>query len=161
MHCTMCFMSQSVVIYTIIGIVLFTVFAYLAFGRSKGEPAEKMVTEPAQSAQPSGELKIEDTQVGTGEEVKSGGTVSIHYKGTLTDGTVFDSSYDRGEPFETVIGVGQVIQGWDQGVVGMKVGGKRKLTIPPELGYGNQPVGTIPPNSTLIFEVELLGVQNP
>jgi len=152
-------MSQSIVIYTIIGIVLFTVFAYLAFGRSKAEPEQKMAPESTPAAQVKGDLKIEDTQVGTGAEVVSRSTVTIHYKGTLTDGTVFDSSYDRGQPFETVIGVGQVIQGWDQGVVGMKVGGKRKLTIPPELGYGSQPVGTIPPNSTLIFEVELMGVK--
>jgi FKBP-type peptidyl-prolyl cis-trans isomerase len=104
-------------------------------------------------------LKIEDTKIGTGREVKSGDTVVINYLGTLTDGTKFDSSYDRGQPFETQIGIGQVIKGWDLGVVGMKVGGKRKLTIPPELGYGSQDMGSIPPNSTLIFEVELIDVK--
>lgn len=105
------------------------------------------------------ELKIEDLTVGTGPEVKSGDTISIHYLGTLENGTKFDSSYDRKSPFETQIGVGQVIKGWDQGVVGMKVGGKRRLTIPPELGYGSQEIpGIIPANSTLIFEVELVKI---
>ena len=104
-------------------------------------------------------LKIEDIKVGTGKEVKSGDTVVIHYLGTLTDGAKFDSSYDRGKPFETQIGTGQVIKGWDLGVVGMKVGGKRRLTIPPELAYGDQAVGSIPANSTLIFEVELIDVK--
>lgn len=104
-------------------------------------------------------LKIEDITVGTGAEVKAGDTISINYLGTLEDGTKFDSSYDRGQPFETQIGVGQLIQGWDLGIPGMKVGGKRKLTIPPELGYGERGAGdVIPPNSTLVFEVELMGI---
>ena len=104
-------------------------------------------------------LKIEDLTVGTGAEAKRGRTVSVHYVGTLTTGKKFDSSRDRNEPFQFVIGVGQVIKGWDEGVAGMKIGGLRKLTIPPEKGYG--PMGyppVIPGNSTLIFEVELLGV---
>ena len=106
------------------------------------------------------QLKIEDIKVGTGREVKSGDIVSIHYLGTLTNGQKFDSSYDRKQPFETQIGVGQVIEGWDKGVVGMKVGGKRKLTIPPAMAYGSQGAGdVIPPNSTLIFEVELIGIK--
>lgn len=106
-----------------------------------------------------GGLKIEDLKVGTGEEVKSGDTVSMHYLGTLENGEKFDSSYDRGQPFQTKIGVGQVIQGWDKGVPGMKVGGKRKLTIPGPLAYGSQGIpGTIPPNATLIFEVELVEI---
>lgn len=104
-------------------------------------------------------FKIEDIKIGTGPEVISGDYVTIHYTGTLENGKKFDSSYDRGEPFETRIGVGEVIQGWDMGVVGMKAGGKRKLTIPPQLGYGDNAVGSIPPNSTLIFEVELLEVK--
>jgi len=104
-------------------------------------------------------LKIEDLSVGTGPEVKSGDTISINYLGTLLDGKKFDSSYDRGQPFETQIGVGQVIKGWDLGVVGMKVGGKRRLTIPPELGYGSRGAGNvIPPDATLVFEVELMGI---
>jgi len=105
------------------------------------------------------ELKIEDIEEGSGEQaVESGDDIVIHYKGTLTDGTVFDSSYDRNEPFQTQIGVGQVIEGWDKGVIGMKPGGKRKLTIPPSMAYGEQGVGSIPPNSTLIFEVELVEI---
>jgi len=104
-------------------------------------------------------LKIQDEIVGTGTEAKSGATVTVNYLGTLENGTKFDSSYDRNTPFTTQIGVGHVIQGWDEGIVGMKVGGKRKLTIPPELGYGAQDMGSIPPNSTLIFEVELLDVK--
>ncbi|MFT3708867.1 MAG: FKBP-type peptidyl-prolyl cis-trans isomerase [Archangium sp.] len=104
-------------------------------------------------------LQIEDLQVGTGPEAKAGHEVAVHYTGTLTNGSKFDSSRDRGTPFEFELGAGMVIKGWDQGVAGMKVGGRRKLTIPPELGYGAggyPPV--IPPNSTLIFDVELISV---
>lgn len=104
-------------------------------------------------------LKVEDEKIGTGAAVKSGDTISINYLGTLTNGEKFDSSYDRGQPFETQIGVGQVIKGWDEGVIGMQVGGKRRLTIPPDLGYGSQAQGPIPANSTLIFEVELMGIK--
>ncbi|HEV7517904.1 MAG TPA: FKBP-type peptidyl-prolyl cis-trans isomerase [Thermoanaerobaculia bacterium] len=108
---------------------------------------------------PSG-LKYTDLKVGEGEEAKAGQRVDVHYTGWLTNGTKFDSSLDRGKPFSFKLGAGQVIQGWDQGVAGMKVGGKRKLTIPPGLGYGSQSVGgVIPPNSTLDFDVELLGVK--
>ncbi len=105
-------------------------------------------------------LKIEDLNIGTGDEAVSGKQVSVHYTGTLTDGSKFDSSLDRGQPFDFLLGAGQVIKGWDEGFAGMKVGGKRRLTVPPEMGYGERgfpPV--IPANSTLIFEVELLGVQ--
>lgn len=105
------------------------------------------------------ELKLEDIKVGEGREVKSGDMIVIHYKGTLLDGTKFDSSYDRGTPFETRIGVGQVIKGWDEGVIGMKIGGKRKLTIPPDKAYGNRGAGPIPPNSALIFDVELINIK--
>ena len=105
------------------------------------------------------ELQIEDLKVGTGAEAKPGQTVSVHYTGTLTNGTKFDSSKDRGKPFQFQLGAGKVIKGWDQGVAGMKVGGVRKLTIPPHLGYGDRgAAGVIPGGATLIFEVELLGV---
>ena len=108
---------------------------------------------------PSG-LKYEDLKVGTGAEAKAGQTVSVHYTGWLTDGKKFDSSVDRRQPFEFPLGMGRVIKGWDEGVQGMKVGGKRKLTIPPGLGYGARGAGgAIPPNATLIFDVELLGVR--
>lgn len=105
-------------------------------------------------------LQMDDTKVGTGTEAVAGKTVTVHYVGTLTDGKKFDSSRDRKEGFTFKLGAGQVIKGWDQGVAGMKVGGVRKLTIPPEQGYGARgypPV--IPPNSTLLFEVELLDVR--
>ena len=106
------------------------------------------------------ELKIEDLEIGDGAEVKEGDTVSVHYTGTLTNGTKFDSSLDRDTPFEFTVGAGQVIEGWDQGLIGMKIGGKRRLTIPPELGYGERGAGDdIPPNSTLIFEIELLEIK--
>jgi FKBP-type peptidyl-prolyl cis-trans isomerase FkpA len=105
-------------------------------------------------------LKYTDDQVGTGAEAQAGKTVSVHYTGWLTDGTKFDSSKDRGQPFSFPLGAGRVIKGWDEGVAGMKVGGKRTLTIPPELGYGARGApGAIPPNATLKFEVELLEVK--
>jgi FKBP-type peptidyl-prolyl cis-trans isomerase len=105
-------------------------------------------------------LDMVDTKVGTGTEARAGNSVIVHYVGTLTSGKKFDSSRDRGEGFKFKLGAGQVIQGWDQGVVGMKVGGLCKLTIAPELAYGSRgfpPV--IPPDSTLVFEVELLEVK--
>lgn len=105
-------------------------------------------------------LKIEDVKVGTGAEAVAGKLVSVHYTGTLADGKKFDSSLDRGQPFQFPLGQGRVIKGWDEGVAGMKVGGKRKLTIPAELGYGAAGAGgVIPPNATLLFDVELLNVQ--
>lgn len=105
-------------------------------------------------------LIIEDLVVGNGAEAVKGKYIVVHYTGWLTDGTKFDSSLDRNQPFGVTLGVGQVIRGWDEGFNGMKVGGKRKLTIPPEMGYGARAVGgVIPANSTLIFEVELLDVQ--
>jgi len=103
-------------------------------------------------------LIIEDMVVGKGPAVKDGDHVLMHYIGTLQDGTKFDSSYDRGQPFETPIGVGYVIKGWDMGVPGMQVGGKRKLTIPYQFGYGKYGTGDIPGFATLIFEVELLKI---
>ncbi len=105
-------------------------------------------------------LKYEDLSAGSGTEATAGTTVVVHYTGWLTDGTEFDSSVDRGEPFSFPLGAHRVIAGWDEGVAGMKVGGKRKLVIPPELGYGAQGAGgVIPPNATLVFDVELLEVR--
>jgi peptidylprolyl isomerase len=115
---------------------------------------------PKYTTTPSG-LKYLDLTIGSGAEAKSGTQVTCHYTGTLEDGTVFDSSVKRNDPFKFNLGAGQVIKGWDEGLVGMKVGGKRKLVIPSELGYGARGAaqGKIPPNATLIFEIELLGVK--
>ncbi len=105
-------------------------------------------------------LQIIEIQPGSGDEARRGQQVTVHYTGWLTDGTKFDSSRDRGDPFQFGLGKGQVIRGWDEGVAGMKVGGRRRLVIPPELGYGQRGAGgAIPPGSTLLFNVELLGVR--
>jgi FKBP-type peptidyl-prolyl cis-trans isomerase len=137
-----------------IGIFLITFISLLSSGNKKNINEEYRKEELIMN-----ELTIEDLVVGTGEEAVSGKMITVNYKGTLTNGTQFDSSYDRGQPFSFNLGAGEVIQGWDQGFSGMKVGGKRKLTIPPSLGYGSRDLGTIPSNSTLIFEVELLKVE--
>ncbi len=108
-------------------------------------------------------LQIQDLKVGTGSEAKAGDTITVNYIGSLENGTVFDASAKHGGPATFQIGVGQLIKGWDIGIPGMKIGGKRKLIVPPSLGYGSRDVGNgaIPPNSTLTFEVELLAVQAP
>lgn len=104
------------------------------------------------------EVKIEEIAPGEGAAAEAGKFIRVHYTGTLDNGDVFDSSLDRGQPLEFQLGVGQVIEGWDIGMQGLKVGGKRRLTIPPSLGYGSRDMGVIPPNSTLIFDVELIEV---
>lgn len=141
-------MSNKTIWYAVGGLVVLVVAYFLFMNGSNIRTLE-------------GGLKVEDVVVGTGTEAIAGKTVSVHYTGWLVDGKKFDSSLDRGEPFSFPLGAGYVIKGWDEGVVGMKVGGKRKLTIPPELGYGSADVGggLIPPNSTLMFEVELLAVE--
>jgi FKBP-type peptidyl-prolyl cis-trans isomerase len=120
--------------------------------KTGGKMDEKVITTPSG-------LKYVDLVTGTGAEAKNGQRVKVHYTGWLKDGQKFDSSVDRGQPFEFPLGGGRVIKGWDEGVAGMKVGGKRKLIIPPDLGYGAAGAGgVIPPNAELTFEVELLGI---
>lgn len=120
--------------------------------QSSSEPDP--VTPPAQ-------LMVEDLTVGTGPTALSGDTVTIHYIGRFTDGRVFDNSYDRGAPITFRLGASQVIAGVDQGVTGMRVGGKRRLTVPPNLAYGSTGNGSIPPNTTLVFEIDLITVTRP
>ena len=150
-----------------VGTALIVTFAVLFFGNyifnKASAPADNENTIQAVAAGEASDsegLLTEDMTLGSGGAVKSGDTISVHYIGRLTDGTKFDSSYDRGEPITFTVGSGGIIKGFDSGVVGMQVGGKRKLTIPPELGYGAQESGAIPANSTIIFEVELVKIGN-
>jgi FKBP-type peptidyl-prolyl cis-trans isomerase len=144
-------------------IIAFTLFfslvllSFLLYEGGRGSQAPAV--EPAITPMETQDLKIEDIVVGKGKEAENGSKVTVNYVGTLTDGTKFDSSYDRNEPFSFTLGEGSVIPGWDQGLIGMKEGGKRKLTIPPNLAYGESGTGPIPPNSTLVFEIELLKVE--
>src|SRR3989344_4795265 len=127
---------------------------------TNGEPQNKETAQLGKnSSEQITELKIEDIVVGTGREAKCGTAITVHYTGWLLDGTKFDSSYDHGVPIQIPLCFGNVIKGWDDGLIGMKVGGKRKLTIPASLAYGERGQGPIPPNSPLIFEAELINVE--
>lgn len=152
-------------ILTLLALALLSVGASAA-QTAAGKDAPQAGTTPKATAPPAktvttrSGLKYVDLEVGTGAMPKSGQTVVVHYTGWLTNGQKFDSSVDRGEPFSFVLGRGKVIKGWDEGVATMRVGGKRKLTIPPGLAYGAQGVpGAIPSNATLIFEVQLLRIR--
>lgn len=141
---------KSLYLSSLIAIVVLTVS--FGVGGSMAENNQEVTT--------SSGLKYVDQVVGMGEAAVAGKNVSVHYTGWLESGKKFDSSVDRGQPFSFPLGAGRVIKGWDEGVQGMKVGGKRKLTIPSDLGYGSRGAGgVIPPNATLIFDVELLGVR--
>jgi FKBP-type peptidyl-prolyl cis-trans isomerase len=137
--------SMGVLLLVVVGVV------YIALTGQNRDTVE-------QAAPPVTELMIEDIVIGDGQEAKIGDTVSVHYTGWLLDGTKFDSSLDRNQPFEFTIGEGRVIRGWEQGIPGMRLGGKRQLIIPPDMAYGPTGTGSIPPSATLIFEVELLEI---
>lgn len=145
----------------LLGVLAIIILGVVGFVMSLNKTPEEQNNQPTKQDQvmPPKELGIEDILVGEGKEAIAGKLISVHYTGTLVNGTKFDSSLDRGTPFQFVLGTGQVIQGWDQGVAGMKVGGKRMLTIPSDLAYGGSP-GHALQNETLIFEVQLLDVKD-
>ena len=143
-----------IIVLAVVAIGLYFMFDY----RSETNKMENLGG-PEVSAPKAGELQVEVLKEGAGVGAKAGDTVSVHYTGTLTDGKKFDSSLDRGQPFSFKLGAGLVIKGWDQGLLGMKVGEKRKLTIPSDLAYGDRGAGgIIPPGATLIFEVEMMKI---
>lgn len=152
----------------VVAVVVVAIFIFLGFfgvGSTKQEPAvpqgvsaaQDLLNDISKTGKVS-QLSVIDTVVGTGPEVKSGDTITVNYIGVLPNGTVFDASQNHGQPFTFGLGAGQVIKGWDQGLVGMKVGGTRLVAIPPELAYGERAVGQIPANSSLIFQVELVSL---
>ncbi len=168
-------MIKSIFAITLV-VVLLSITAFVFYRKSNNvDDASKNALNPAASVTPlptptpepdntkqmENGLKIQDLKVGIGQETKAGDTITVNYVGALENGTVFDASAKHGGPATFQIGVGQLIKGWDLGIPGMKIGGKRKLIVPPSLGYGSQNIGNglIPPNSTLVFEVELLAVQ--
>lgn len=146
--------NQQRLIVTVSILVIIGAFAALIYyNTAKKNQAEGELITTASG------LQYQDLTVGTGQEAKSGDTVTVHYVGTLEDGTKFDSSRDRGTPYQVTIGAGGVIAGWEEGLQGMRVGGTRKLIVPPELAYGDQAVGeVIPANATLVFEIELISI---
>lgn len=137
-------------------VAVFVVGFFFIFGQTLVSLFTHNKTKINMAAAP--QVTIQDEVIGTGDMAAPGNRIVVHYTGKFTDGKVFDSSVTRGEPFQFVLGAGQVIKGWDDGIQGMRVGGKRILTIPPQLGYGINDYGPIPGNSTLVFEVELLKV---
>jgi FKBP-type peptidyl-prolyl cis-trans isomerase len=155
-------LSKSEIIVIVIGIVIVAaILFYIISKKTSSTNTPIMNTPQAQGTNISTDPKVQiiETQAGTGAEAKNGSHVYVNYNGTLTNGTKFDSSYDRGEPIDFVLGTGGVIKGWDIGLLGMKVGGKRHFVISPEYGYGAQGIGPIPPNATLVFDVELMDVK--
>ena len=151
---------------TTIGIIIVAVLVVVGIAISGGTGSKQQAAAPKETGTATAAwtldngLALEDLTVGTGAEAKAGDMVTVNYIGRLTNGQEFDNSYTRGNPIQFSLGAGQLIPGFEQGVLGMKVGGKRKLTIPPALGYGDQGAGGIPGKSTLVFEVELMGVKN-
>ncbi len=155
-----------IIILAVIAIIIFVALSFMGMsgtGPSANEPAPEgslasaqVIMQELQSKGSVSELRIADIVVGEGEPVASGDAVAVHYTGILADGTVFDSSSRQGQPFPFVVGTGYVIPGWDQGLLGMKEGGKRLLVIPSDMAYGPSGRGSIPPNATLVFEVELV-----
>lgn len=154
--------NKNIIISVILAVVVIVLVLIFATGKGNSNPlATPMPTVQNQniiSHMDKQGVSIDVLQEGTGVEAKAGDTATVNYVGTLEDGTKFDSSIDRGVPFSFKLGASEVIKGWDIGVAGMKVGGKVRLTIPPELGYGANAYGPIPANSTLVFEVELLKI---
>ena len=147
-------MDKNTILPIIFVIIIIAGIGYYASVSKKDNSSEKSTAiEPVEN-----ELQIETIKEGTGEPSKAGDKLSVDYTGTLLDGNKFDSSRDRGVPFDFTVGVGQVIRGWDQGLIGMKIGEIRRLTIPAELGYGASGSGSIPPNATLVFEIELIKI---
>jgi FKBP-type peptidyl-prolyl cis-trans isomerase len=152
-------MKRSTILIAVIAVLVIGGLAFIksqsnTTNRNQQSPTMESTQDPQQS------LVITDITEGSGPESKNGDTLVVHYVGTLQDGTKFDSSRDRGTPFSFTLGEGKVIRGWEEGMLGMKAGGKRTLVIPPELGYGAYGAGAIiPPNATLTFEVELLEIQ--
>ncbi len=145
-------MKKILIVSLVVAVIIVVIVGVFILGNKKGTK-EKIMDNG---------LKIEILKEGTGEEVKNGDTVSVHYTGTLEDGTKFDSSLDRGTPFSFQLGAGRVIKGWDLGILEMKVGEKRKLTIPSDLAYGPNGIpNVIPPSAVLVFEIELLDIVKP
>ena len=162
--------NEKTAVFVALSVILFffaaaSVVGFISSGRDSGtgdtaSVGDLTVDEKAPSSVNVNGMTITDTVVGTGEEAVAGKIITVHYTGTLTDGTKFDSSIDRGEPFRFILGAGQVIQGWEQGCAGRKVGGKRSRVIPANMAYGDRAIGAIPAGSTLLFDVELLAVDS-